>query len=790
MRREGRHLEPPLGRQRLEHDVALVVEAPRVRAAARADAARHLQRRDGVGVGCDLLGQQLEGRDLDRHRRRAGLVRIGQAAVVDRQRAQRQRPGLGVGAVGARRAGVGRLGRRHLGAAGRGLEPALEHPALLVVALDAHLGVGRGERRDVQGVLGHVDLGVDQLEAADAGQRGLGLGQRQAVGGQAARLELQVGLGPGHVDLAAELAVERGLQALRQVRRGQRQRQRLDLGLHVGDLVGGVALELQRGARDGGAAVELRGLFHGPGDGREVDAEVGEVDGCSGLDGFVAPADTAAVERDLVDLHLELGLLDGRLAARGAGGGRGQRRRLFGRAGRRVGGHQVELAGGVARHHQLRLGQRDLAQVEHRLQRSHVGQRQLERVEAQQVATARVAQLGAMGLDRAGDLQADGVGLLEIDLQVGIEAAGLQLHRQAAGDVAQVRHEVEPLELHVGVGLAALRERGREGGRVELAAVEREGQLGLGLDLALGGEVAQERHVQHEAAQLVPALDGLVVEVDRAVLDRDVVDREARGLGLRIGRRARGQLGQDVVDVVLAIGQVREQHGGRLDRHRVDHGRQAEQRLQFGVGIDALDGHLRLLAVGGGDAQVIQCELERPGLEVDLADGDLPAQLFARDLLELALGDRRHRQPRDDPQGQQHQQRDNPTPHPFVLFDRSSIHPQKCAANRCQQSLPKRECVPFWRGVVMRRQSPPAWIGRKCAPRKQESPVSRRSVLSPGLMAGSKPMPSIRATGSNGSRRAGSKRLPPWSPPSFESLTCTSDCLTSEKRLKPQARPD
>jgi hypothetical protein len=120
--------------------------------------------------------------------------------------------------------------------------------------------------------------------------------------------------------------------------------------------------------------------------------------------------------------------------------------------------------------------------------------------------------------------------------------------------------------------------------------------------------------------------------------------------------------------------------------------------LQFGVGVDALDGHLRLAAVGRGDAQVVQREFERPGFEIDLADGYLAAELFARDLLKLALGDRRHGQPGNDPERQQNQQRDDPTPHPFVLFDRSYVHrgsvPQRRVHIQTQESPERRAPAP------------------------------------------------------------------------------------------------
>ena len=107
---------------------------------------------------------------------------------------------------------------------------------------------------------------------------------------------------------------------------------------------------------------------------------------------------------------------------------------------------------------------------------------------------------------------------------------------------------------------------------------------------------------------------------------------------------------------------------------RVDHRGQAQRRLQLGVDVDARDGQLGVLAVRRRDAQVIQREFERPGLEVDVAHGDLPAQFLARDFLDLAPGDGRHCEPREHPDREQDQQRDDAAPHPFVLFQRSCIH--------------------------------------------------------------------------------------------------------------------
>jgi hypothetical protein len=79
---------------------------------------------------------------------------------------------------------------------------------------------------------------------------------------------------------------------------------------------------------------------------------------------------------------------------------------------------------------------------------------------------------------------------------------------------------------------------------------------------------------------------------------------------------------------------------------------------------------------------------------------------------------------------------------------------------------------------------------KQVAVQKQESPVIRPNVSSPGLMAGTKPMPSIRATGSQWFLPCWQQEIAAVDPPSFEPLTCTSGYLTSEKRLKTQAHSD
>jgi hypothetical protein len=123
-----------------------------------------------------------------------------------------------------------------------------------------------------------------------------------------------------------------------------------------------------------------------------------------------------------------------------------------------------------------------------------------------------------------------------------------------------------------------------------------------------------------------------------------------------------------------------------------------------------------------------------------------------------ALGDRRYRQPGDDPESEENEQGDDPTSHPFVLFERSYIH---------RGSVPQRETKPETR-----------------------KPGNSTNVSLPGLMAGIRPMPSFRATGSQWFLPCWQQEIATMDPPSFQPLTCTSGCRISENRLRTQACPD
>ena len=287
------------------------------------------------------------------------------------------------------------------------------------------------------------------------------------------------------------------------------------------------------------------------------------------------------------------------------------------------------------------------------LQQPHLGQLHLQRVERQRVGALPVHRFEPADGQRAAQAQRGLGRLLEVQPQVGVDHRRLQLDRQAGRPVTQVGLEVELGQAKGGVGLARIGKRQRLGARIKGAAVGDKGQLRLHFDLPLGRQVAEEGQRQAQVAHLVLAFHRAVVEVDAAAAQIDVVKRKTRLLGGFDRLGARGQLDQDVVDVVVAVAQVRQAQGRRLDLDGVHHGRQAEQRLQRGVGVDALDAELIGRARRAAHRHVVQRQLQRPRLEIHRADAHRAAELLAGDLLALPLEQRWHRQPAQRPQAQQ-----------------------------------------------------------------------------------------------------------------------------------------
>ena len=181
----------------------------------------------------------------------------------------------------------------------------------------------------------------------------------------------------------------------------------------------------------------------------------------------------------------------------------------------------------------------------------------------------------------------------------------------------------------------------------------------LDLDVALRRQRADERHGEVEPADAMRRVQRCIDEVDLAVLDDDVVEREMRRLATRRLRLPvrRAQAAQHIVEVVLAVGDAADANTRRIDFEPVDHRRQAPDRLGRGVHIDARGLELRRRGFGGSrQRHVGDRQLERPRVEGDLAEPELPAELGVRRLRCEMAQQRRHVEPGGTPEDRQHGQ--------------------------------------------------------------------------------------------------------------------------------------
>ena len=342
--------------------------------------------------------------------------------------------------------------------------------------------------------------------------------------------------------------------------------------------------------------------------------------------------------------------------ARRGGAGGGARRRGRQRqpgdgartARRRRGGEQeVDPAVGVASGDDVRRVDVDALDADPPFERAQLVDHDLDVAHLEQLGRRGVDHFDAARADRARDLERQPRPLLEGDDEVGAERRRAQLHRQAARHVAEPGRDRKAVEAEVDLAVASFGERRRRGGRIEAAAVEREAEVRLDLDLAFRRQRADERNRELELADTMRRRQRPVDEVDGAATDDDVVNGETRRFARRLARaRCGGEVLQHVIEVVVAVAEPAHAQGRRIDVDRVDHRRQAQQRDDRGVGADALDlEHRRGVGARAGEHDVVQRELERPRIELDLAERQAPAELLRYGLLGSIGNERRRVEP-------------------------------------------------------------------------------------------------------------------------------------------------
>ena len=239
--------------------------------------------------------------------------------------------------------------------------------------------------------------------------------------------------------------------------------------------------------------------------------------------------------------------------------------------------------------------------------------------------------------------------------QVELELASGRAQRQGRGPVGQIGREIQRGAVQPGFALARLGKGLQQRLGIYRVAIEQEAQARLALCLALRLQAAQEGQLQLELADLLRALERLVDEVDRALAQLQLEQREAR----QFRRRLLGleQARDQVVDVVASAAQVAQPEMRPVELERVEHWRQPQQRTRIEVEIEPLERELLALALGIQQPQPAQLELERPGLELDPLDADLAPERGTGLALELPLEQWRQAGPGQQPEQQQPGQR-------------------------------------------------------------------------------------------------------------------------------------
>ena len=241
----------------------------------------------------------------------------------------------------------------------------------------------------------------------------------------------------------------------------------------------------------------------------------------------------------------------------------------------------------------------------------------------------------------------------------------MQFHGQSGGQIGQVGCQIQLLDLDAGICVfAGCKGRGL-GAAVKVAAIEIKRQLGQHFDFALGGQGADKGHGQLQAAQLVVACaDGqqkFVCKIDLTAFYAQVVERKGsrlgRGLGFwRLGFVAGLQGLQNIVKVVAPIAVVGDVGAGCFDGEGIKHRCHAPNRLDLGIGNQALDAELRALAIGLCHLQIAQRQFQRPGFEIHRLHADFAPQGLAALALNEVPQSVRCRQPGQHQAHAQHAQ--------------------------------------------------------------------------------------------------------------------------------------
>ena len=249
-------------------------------------------------------------------------------------------------------------------------------------------------------------------------------------------------------------------------------------------------------------------------------------------------------------------------------------------------------------------------------------------------------------------------------------------------------------DLQAGVAFGVGRKRCGLGAGIKSAAIELEGQVRLHRDLALRIKAADKGQAQVELAQGMHPLGAanVVGKVDRALVQAQVVECKARWRGGRfLGCTL--QTPQHVVDVVMPVTRMRQGQMGLVYGDGIHHRRQPKQGLDFRIQVHPCNAQLGGFAIGRGQLDIRERELQRPGLEVQRANSQRASECRRCTRLQLAFEHGRDGQPGQRPHPQPYNCDPEQAAYPDVFEHAGELHgalsmraPPACTPSAAQHS--------------------------------------------------------------------------------------------------------
>jgi hypothetical protein len=187
------------------------------------------------------------------------------------------------------------------------------------------------------------------------------------------------------------------------------------------------------------------------------------------------------------------------------------------------------------------------------------------------------------------------------------------------------------------VGSARLLEGQRVAREPQRRAVHLGGELGQHLDLGMRGHAGNERNADAQLAHGMVLSLGPVLEIDAAVDEPDVEQRELRRRRVALG--ARRELVQQVLEVVGPIGIAHHAQLRLRERDLVHHRREAEDRSPCHVHVELVEAGERRIALALAHREPAQRDRWRERIDVNCLYRDLAMQRLRQPLLQLRFRD-------------------------------------------------------------------------------------------------------------------------------------------------------